>query len=72
MLQASYGTLLFQIGLHFGIILHHPLQINLETSQIVMGFPIELVELNILLLQILSFPNLLCLIQLIGQVLVLF
>jgi hypothetical protein len=73
MLQTGYDTLLFQIGLlHFGIISCYPLQFNLVTSQIIMGLPIELVELNILLLQVLSFPSsLICLIQLIGQVLVL-
>jgi hypothetical protein len=51
LLQTGYDTLLLHIGLfHFGIILHHSLQINLEMFQIVVGFPIELIELNINLL----------------------
>ncbi len=72
LLQTNYHTLLFQTGLlHFGIVSHHFLQISLEMIQIIMGIPIEQVKLNILLLQILSFPsNLFCLIQLIGQILV--
>ncbi len=72
MFQTGYDTLLFQTGLlHFGIILHLSLQINLETSQIILGLLIELVELSIFLLQVLNFPsNLFCFIQLIGQVLV--
>jgi hypothetical protein len=49
--QTNYDTLLFQIRLlHFGIILHHSLQINLEIIQIIMGLPLELVEFGILLL----------------------
>jgi hypothetical protein len=49
MFQIGYDTSLFQTGLfHFGIILRHLLQINLETNQIIMGLPIKLVELNIL------------------------
>jgi hypothetical protein len=40
-------------------------------SQIIMGIPIKLVELNILLLHVFSFPsNLFCLIQFIWQDLV--
>jgi hypothetical protein len=72
MLQIGYDTLLFQIGpLHFGIVSRHSLQINLETSQIIMGLPIELVELNILLLHVLNFPNIpFYLVQLIGHFLV--
>ncbi len=68
-LQTDYDTLLFKIGLlHFGIIFYHPLQINLEMSQIIMGLPIEL---SILLLQILSFPSkFFYLIQLIRHILV--
>ncbi len=56
---------MFQIGLfHFGIVSRHPLQINLENNQIIMGIPIVLVELIILLLQFLSFlNNLFCLIK---------
>jgi hypothetical protein len=71
-LQTGYNTLLFQIGfLHFGIIVHHPLQISLETNQIIMCFLIEMVELNIFLLQVINFPNnLFFFIQLMGQVLV--
>jgi len=71
-LQTSYDILLFQTRLlHFGIISRNSLQINLETNQIIMGLPIELVKLNILLLKILSFPSsLFYLIQLIGQILV--
>jgi hypothetical protein len=49
-LQTGYNTL-FQTKLfHFGIISHHSLQISLETSQIIMGLPIELVKLIIHLL----------------------
>jgi hypothetical protein len=72
LVQTSYDTLLSQIGLlHFGIISHHLLQINLEMIQIIMGLLVELVEFNILLLHVLSIPSsLLCLIQLIGHVLV--
>jgi hypothetical protein len=72
MFQTDYDTLLFRIGLlHFSIVSHHPLQINLETSQIIMGLPIEMVKFNILLLHIFSFPtSLFYLIQLIGQVMV--
>jgi hypothetical protein len=41
MFQISYDTLLFQTKLfHFGIVSCHPLQIGLETSQIIMGLPI--------------------------------
>jgi hypothetical protein len=51
MFQIGYDTLLFQTRLlHFGIILCHLLQISLETNQIILGFPIELVEFNIFLL----------------------
>jgi hypothetical protein len=66
--QTSYDTLLFQIGLlHFGIVSCRLFQISLETSQIIMGLLTELVEFNILLLQVLNFPNsLFYLIQLIG------
>jgi len=43
-LQTGYNTMLFQTKLfHFGIISHHSLQISLETSQIIMGLPIELI-----------------------------
>jgi hypothetical protein len=72
LLQTSYDTLLFQIGLfHFSIILCHLLQINLEMIQILVGLLVELVELGIFLLQVLSLSSsLLCLIQLIGQVMV--
>jgi hypothetical protein len=49
--QTGYDTLLFQTRLlHFGIISNHLLQINLETLQIIVGFPIELIKLGILLL----------------------
>jgi hypothetical protein len=48
LLQIDYDTMLFQTKLfHFGIILHHLLQISLETIQIIMGLPIELNELGI-------------------------
>jgi hypothetical protein len=51
LLQIGYDTLLFQIGLfHFGIILHHSLQINLEMLQIIVDFLVELVKFGILLL----------------------
>jgi hypothetical protein len=72
MFQTGYDTMLFQIRLfHFGIISRHQFQISLETNQIIMGFPIELVQFNILLLQVLNFPNnLLYFIQFIRQVLV--
>ncbi len=72
MLRTGYDTLLFQIGLlHFGIISNHSLQISLETNQIIMGLPIELVEFNIFLLHVFNFPNILFyLIQFIRQVLV--
>jgi hypothetical protein len=71
--QTGCDTLLFQISLlHFGIIMYHLLQINLETFQIIVGFPVELIKLNILLLQVFNFPNnFFCLFQLIGKVLVL-
>jgi hypothetical protein len=70
--QIRYDTLLFQIKLfHFGVIPHHLLQINLEMVQIIMGFLVELIELNIFLLQVFNFPNMFCFFQLIGQVLVL-
>jgi len=70
--QTGYDTLLFQTGfLHFGIVSHHSLLINLGTIQIIMGLPIELVKLNILLLQVLNFPrSLFCLLQLTRHVLV--
>ncbi len=70
--QTCYDTLLFQTKLlHFGIVSRHLLQINLETSQIIMGLLIELVKLNILLLEVFSFPSsLFYLIQLIKQVLI--
>jgi hypothetical protein len=56
MFQTGYDTLLFQTKLlHFGILLCHLLQISLETNQIIMGLPIELVELNILLLEVFFF-----------------
>jgi hypothetical protein len=72
MFQTGYNTLLFETGLlYFGIISRHLLQISLETGQIIMGLPIEPVELNILLLHVLNFPSsMFCLIQLIGHVLV--
>jgi hypothetical protein len=50
LLQIDYDTL-FQIGLlDFGVVMCHSLQISLETFQIIVSFPIELVKLNILLL----------------------
>jgi hypothetical protein len=49
--QTDYDTMLFQTGLlHFGIISRHSLHINLETFKIIVGFPIELVKLDIFLL----------------------
>jgi hypothetical protein len=73
LLQTGYDTLSFQTRLlHFGVVLRHLFQINLETLQIIMCFPVQLVELKILLLQVFSFPNILfCFFQLIGDVLVL-
>jgi hypothetical protein len=70
--QSGYDTLLFQTKLlNFGIIACHSLHIILETLQIIVGFLVELVKFDILLLQVLNFPNnLLCLFQLIRQVLV--
>jgi hypothetical protein len=51
LLQTGYDNLLFQSRLlHFGIISYHSLQIRLKMFQIIVGFPIELVKLNILLL----------------------
>jgi hypothetical protein len=48
--QIGYDTMLFQIGLfHFGIILRHSLQISLEIIQIIVGLPVEQVQLDILL-----------------------
>ncbi len=58
LIQTGYDTLLLHIGLlHFGVILCHLLQIGLEMLQIIMGFLIELIELNIFLLYVFSFPN---------------
>jgi hypothetical protein len=46
--QTSYDTLLLHIGLlHFGVVLRHLLQISLEMLQIIVDFPIELIELGI-------------------------
>jgi hypothetical protein len=51
LLQTSYDHLLLHIGLlHFGVVLCHSLNINLETLQIIMNFLIELIELDIFLL----------------------
>ncbi len=48
--QIEYDTL-FQIWLiHFGVVMRHSLQINLEMLQIIVSFPIKLVEFNTLLL----------------------
>jgi hypothetical protein len=70
--QTDYDTMLFQIGfLHFGIILCHSFQINLEVIQIIVGLIIELVKVDILLPRVFSFPSsMFCLFQLIRQVLV--
>lgn len=49
--QISYDILLLHTRLfHFGVVFVSLLQINLEMFKIVMGFPVELIELNILLL----------------------
>ncbi len=46
--QTSYDTLLLHIGLlHFGVVLRHLLQSSLEMLQIIVDFPIELIELGI-------------------------
>ncbi len=68
--QTNYDTMLFQIWLfHFGIILRHLFQIRLETIQFIVGLLVELVEIGILLLQVLTLPiSLLSFIQLVGQV----
>jgi hypothetical protein len=70
--RSGYDTMLFQTKFfHFGIIIRHSLQINLEKIQIIVSLPVELVELSIFLLQGFSLPsNLFYLHQLIRQVLV--
>jgi hypothetical protein len=50
LLWTSYDTLLHIGFLHFCVILYHLLQISLETFQIVVGFQVELVKLDIFLL----------------------
>ncbi len=48
LLQTSYDHLLLHIGLlHFGVVLRHLLQSSLEMLQIIVDFPIELIELGI-------------------------
>jgi hypothetical protein len=49
--QTGYDILLLHIGrLHFGVISRYALKSNLETFQIIVSFPIELVEFDIFLL----------------------
>jgi hypothetical protein len=49
--QIGYGILLLHIGLlHFIVVMRHLFKVNLETLQIVVSFPIELIELDIFLL----------------------
>jgi hypothetical protein len=51
LLQSGYGTLLLHIKfLHCVVMSRHLHKFSLETLQIVANFPIELIELNILLL----------------------
>lgn len=50
---------------------HHSPKFSLETFQIIVSFPIELIEFDIFLLQVFNLPNnLFYLFQLVGQVLV--
>ncbi len=51
LLPTGYGTLLLHARLlHFVIILCHSIKVNLETLQIIVSFPSELIELGIFLL----------------------
>jgi len=73
LLQIGYGTLLLHIKfLHVVVILRHLHKFNLETLQIIVSFPIELIEFNIFMFWVFSFPNnMFCFFQFVGQVLVL-
>ncbi len=51
LIQTNYGTLLLHVGLlHFVVIPHHLLKFSLETLQIIVSFPIELIEFSIFLM----------------------
>jgi hypothetical protein len=68
LLQTSYGTLSLHIGLfHFVVNSRHLHKFSLETFQVIVSFPIELIKFNIFLLWVFNFPNnMFCLFQLVG------